>query len=348
MPSKPIFGFYSSWATYRSGKGQCSVENIDPNLCTHLLYAFALLDSNGSIVLKDHGDRDAMRRFNALRDTRNPRLRTLVSIGGARDCAPAFQCVAASSHLRAAFARNVRKFCTTNGFNGVDIDWEFPESSTDRNNFVHLLAALSAQLKGNGLLLTTSVGVNREYDWTGVAKYVDYILLMSYDYIGSWDPYTGHNAPLFSGRVETDYQKENLNVKASVGNWIRGGAPWTKLIVGLAAYGRTFTLRDTGNHDVRAGASGAGRAGPYTKENGTLAYYEIKEAFGQRYWDVDQHVPYAVNGDQWVSYDDPESIRKKCYYINTEGLGGAMIWSIDMDEFQDGKFTLLRTVVQHF
>uniref|UniRef100_A0A182TUG2 GH18 domain-containing protein n=1 Tax=Anopheles melas TaxID=34690 RepID=A0A182TUG2_9DIPT len=66
--------------------------------------------------------------------------------------------------------------------------------------------------------------------------------------------------------------------------------------------------------------------------------------FEQRMWDSEQHVPYAVSGDQWVSYDDPQSIRKKFEFINSEGLGGAMILSIGQDEFQDGKFTLLRTL----
>uniref|UniRef100_A0A182X872 GH18 domain-containing protein n=1 Tax=Anopheles quadriannulatus TaxID=34691 RepID=A0A182X872_ANOQN len=346
MPSKPIFGFYGGWATYRSGKGRCTVEDLNPHLCTHLIYAFVALDHNGSIVQKDDTERNAMRRFNCLRNS-NPSLKTLVSVGGAVGCGSAFASVAASSNLRASFARNVREFCESYGFNGVDIDWEFPESSSDQSNFVQLLSALSSELHSNGLLLTTSVGVNRPYDMSGIARHVDYILLMSYDYNGSWDSYTGHNAPLSWGSVETDYQRR-LNVEASVSDWIgRGGVPKSKLIVGLAAYGRTFTLSSSGNYKPRASATGAGRPGPYTQQQGTLAYYEVKDAFGEgRIWDDQQHVPYAVSGDQWVSYDDPQSIRMKCEFIRREGLGGAMIWSIDQDEFQGGRFTLLRTVAE--
>uniref|UniRef100_A0A182JSB4 GH18 domain-containing protein n=1 Tax=Anopheles christyi TaxID=43041 RepID=A0A182JSB4_9DIPT len=345
MPNKPVFGFYGGWATYRSGKGRCSVDDINPHLCTHLIYAFVALDHSGNILQKDDTEQNAMRQFNELRKS-NHSLKTLVSVGGAVGCGSAFSSVAANSQYRSNFARNVRSFCESYGFNGVDIDWEFPESSSDRSNFVQLLSALASELRNHGLILTTSVGVNRAYDIVGIVRHVDYILLMSYDYNGSWDNYTGHNAPLSWGSVETDYQRR-LNVEASVNDWIRGGAPKSKLIVGLAAYGRTFTMSSSGSIGTRASARGAGRAGPYTQQPGTLAYYEVKDAFnisGGQIWDDEQHVPYAVSGDQWVSYDDVQSIRMKCDFIKREGLGGAMIWSIDQDEFQGGKFTLLRTV----
>uniref|UniRef100_A0A182PCY5 GH18 domain-containing protein n=1 Tax=Anopheles epiroticus TaxID=199890 RepID=A0A182PCY5_9DIPT len=321
--TEPVFGFYGGWATYRNGRGRCTVDDINPRLCTHLLYAFVALDHSGSIVQKDYTAQSAMRRFNNLRD-QNRSLKTLVSIGGAVGCGSAFSTIAASSNLRASFARNARSFCESYGFNGVDIDWEFLEGGADRANFVQLLSVLASELHGHGMLLTTSVGVNREYDVAGIARHVDYILLMSYDYNGSWDSHTGHNAPL------------------SWGSRLDKGAPRSKLIVDLAAYGRTFTLSSTGSNGVRANASGAGPAGPYTQQSGTLAYYEVKDAFGGGYtWDDDQHVPYA-----WVSYDDPRSIRMKCDFIRREQLGGAMIWSIDQDEFQGDKFTLLRTVAE--
>ncbi|XP_053663498.1 chitinase-3-like protein 1 [Anopheles marshallii] len=344
MPRKLVFGFYSSWARYRNGRGKCMVSDINPHLCTHLIYAFGQLEHGsgiGSVARPDESERDTMLQFNDLRN-QNRNLKTLISFGGAHDGGPTFSSIAASSQLRSTFARNVRIFCATYGFNGVDIDWEFP-LSYDLKNFVQLLSTLSSELHGHGLLLTASVGVNREYEVAGIARHVDYILLMTYDYNGSWDSSTGHNAPLSWGQVESEYQRK-LNVKESVKYWVRGGAPRSKLIVGLAAYGRTFTLSYSGSRGTRADARGAGREGPYTKEAGILAYYEVKDAFGSdRIWDSEQCVPYALSGDQWVSYDDPQSIRLKCEYIQSEGLGGAMMWSIDQDEFQKG-FTLLQTV----
>ena len=45
--------------------------------------------------------------------------------------------------------------------------------------------------------------------------------------------------------------------------------------------------------------------------------------------------PYAYKGNQWISYDDPDMVTKKGKYIREKGLGGAMIWTIDFDDYQN-------------
>jgi GH18 family chitinase len=45
--------YYGSWAAYRPGDGKFEVENIDPNLCTHAIYAFVGLESNGGVRILD-------------------------------------------------------------------------------------------------------------------------------------------------------------------------------------------------------------------------------------------------------------------------------------------------------
>ena len=44
--------------------------------------------------------------------------------------------------------------------------------------------------------------------------------------------------------------------------------------------------------------------------------------------------PYSYNGPYWVSYDSVESIRIKSQWVNTLGLGGAMVWSIEADDWR--------------
>ncbi|XP_058122301.1 acidic mammalian chitinase-like [Anopheles ziemanni] len=344
MPSKLIFGYYGSWATYRSGKGKYTAEDIDPYSCTHLIYAFASPTSRGDVRIVDYNLGFA--EFNGLRN-RNPSLKTLIGIGGANLGERMFYIIAGNPSLRRTFAENTRRFCHTHDFNGVDIDWEFPESG-DRYNFVQMLSDLSSELGRHGLLLTVSVGpseyrASQSYDIPGIARNVDYILLMTYDYNGSWDAYTGHNAPLYSGSSDSEFQKQ-LYIDHSVRYWKRQGAPSHKLILGLATFGRTFTLSNPGNNGFRANARGAGHTGPYTKESGILAYYEIQDRFPETRWDSEQCVPYAVSGDQWVGFDNKRSIQQKCEYIQRESLGGAMVWTIDMDERRGGAFTLLNTI----
>ena len=57
--------------------------------------------------------------------------------------------------------------------------------------------------------------------------------------------------------------------------WLRAGTPKEKLIVGIPTYGMSFTLEDPTNHDMKAAATGGGKRGKYTQEEGTLAYCEV-------------------------------------------------------------------------
>lgn len=66
-------------------------------------------------------------------------------------------------------------------------------------------------------------------------------------------------------------------------------------------------------------------------------------------FDIEQQTPYAYFGDQWIGYDDVESVKIKADYINKRELGGAMIWSLNQDDYDgskcgQGKFPLLSTI----
>lgn len=41
--------YYSSWSQYRSGSGKFVIERIIPEMCTHLVYAFAGINLDGEI-----------------------------------------------------------------------------------------------------------------------------------------------------------------------------------------------------------------------------------------------------------------------------------------------------------
>nr|KAG5710120.1 hypothetical protein BaRGS_006639 [Batillaria attramentaria] len=86
---------------------------------------------------------------------------------------------------------------------------------------------------------------------------------------------------------------------------------------------------------------------------GQLAYFEVCEyqtAGGTAVWDDLQRVPYVYLQDQWVGYDDPDSIKDKVDFAVGHSLGGAMLWSLDMDDFRGafcgkGRYPLLTAMV---
>lgn len=85
---KPLICYYGTWAVYRPGDGKFNVEDIDPFVCTHIVYAFAGLNYNSEIVsldswndLPDNYGKNAFGRFNALKK-KNEKLKTILAIGG--------------------------------------------------------------------------------------------------------------------------------------------------------------------------------------------------------------------------------------------------------------------------
>ncbi|XP_065077176.1 acidic mammalian chitinase-like [Ochlerotatus camptorhynchus] len=367
VAAKNIVCYYGTWATYRNGAGKFSVENIDPFLCTHLIYAFVGISTNGTIRildpwldLEDNWGLGTMRKFNDLK-TVNPSLKTLVAVGGWNEGSQKFSTVAQNAILRARFAKDAAAFCTNQGFDGLDVDWEYPgqrdgDPSVDRENFVSLLSDLKVEFSKRGLLLTAAVAAAESsasisYNIPEISKYLDFINLMTYDLHGPWESKTGHNAPLYVGPHDVTPTQQQLNVNSSVNYWLQHGAPPAKLNLGVAFYGRSFTLRSAGEHDVGAPTNGPGQGGPYTYESGFLGYNEICEKLTvekwNQCWDAHQKVPFAYGGNQWVGYDNEESLSQKCDFIYENGLGGGMVWSVETDDFHGTcgeKFTLLNTL----
>lgn len=172
--------------------------------------------------------------------------------------------------------------------------------------------------------------------------------------LGSWNNYIGYNSPLAPRSIEKG-DRRLLNQQATVDTWIEGGCPTSKLVLGLGMYGRTFQLKQKKAAEIKpyAPSKGAGLPGNYTASRGFLCYYEICDLIKKQKWhtdyDKEQHVPYAYKDDQFVSFDNQESIEKKCHYVAEKRLAGAMIWSLDFDDFNgafcgQGKYPLLTTV----
>ena len=74
--------YHTNWSQYRPGAGKFWPENIDPNLCTHLVYAFAKINrNNDKLAMYEWNDDKLYPRFNSLKDG-NLGLKTLLAVGG--------------------------------------------------------------------------------------------------------------------------------------------------------------------------------------------------------------------------------------------------------------------------
>ncbi|XP_023936024.1 chitinase-3-like protein 1 [Bicyclus anynana] len=366
---KVVVCYYGTWATYRNGDGQFDVAHINTDLCTHLIYTFVGINDQGTVIsldpwldLPDNWGRDNFRKFNALKQYK-PSLKTLLAVGGWNEGSAKYSRMAANPTLRQNFITSATNMVLTYGFDGFDLDWEYPNrrdtvyGKADIDNFTTLMKELRAEFDKHGLLLSAAVAAVGSvavlsYDVPAFTQYVDFVNLMTYDMYGAWDSVTGHNAPLHKGLGDENVAKENVfTVDLAVEWWLQQGCPADKLVLGVPLYGRTFQLSNANNNGVRAPASGAGIAGTWTATSGFLGYNEFCLKLKTENWDVRYDhlakVPYAVQGNNWVSYDDPASIAAKIQHALQYNIAGAMVWSIETDDFRGkcaGDFPLLRAV----
>jgi chitinase len=200
---------------------------------------------------------------------------------------------------------------------------------------------MSSVFKSRNWLLTAAVPaatfrINEGYDVPRLAKSLDFINVMTYDLHGTWDNYADHHAPLRKRPFDTG-ATQNLHSDGALSYWISKGAPAAKIIFGIPFYGRNFRLANPNNSKPKAPIAGAGTVGPFTKEAGFVAYFEICRWLQEGGWQELQDEagsPYLVKGDQWIGYDTVDSVLNKMDYIKRTGLGGAMIWAVGLDDIK--------------
>lgn len=334
-----------------------------------MVYAFLGIEETGKLRiidpyldLEENGGLGNIKKFNALK-LKNPTLKTLLAVGGWNEGSKRFSIVASDPSKRAIFIEQVVQFVQRHGFDGLDLDWEYPAQrhsltdNTDRENYVTFLRELKEGLDPFGYMLSAAVGsaefsAKLSYDIPAIVSYLELINVMAYDLHGPWDATVGINAPLYAGANDTTQRELQLNVDAIVKYWLSAGAPPEKLVLGVPFYGRTFTLASADDHMPGAAHVGRGMAGPYSREPGVLGYNELCQLVQKERWCLEweaaQQVPYAYRNRDWVGYENAQSLKLKAAYVKENNLGGIMIWSLESDDFRGScggtKFPLLREI----
>ncbi|XP_046144789.1 chitinase-3-like protein 2 isoform X2 [Osmia bicornis bicornis] len=337
---------------------ELSPSHVDPNLCTHIIVGFASvvncsldLGSNSSI----YKDILALKKL-------QPELRVMISAGGSNELHLGFSEMVKNHLNRKRFIKSVLNVTKTFGFDGLDLDWEFPAwlGADDREkiHFIQLLEELRKEFyrAKESLILSVAVAapqaiVDQSYDVVEMAKYVDFVNLMSYDYhFYVWYyPITDLNAPLYPRLAESGYLS-TLNVNFSTQYWLSKGMPREKLIIGIPTYGHSYRLDNPLNRGLLAPANGFGKLG----KMGFVSYYTVCQFLhdgAKSVFDDESKVPYAYKDREWISYDDVTSVYYKAEWIRANNFGGAMILSLNVDDWNNTckfneTFPLTRTVTK--
>ncbi|WP_157036309.1 glycoside hydrolase family 18 protein, partial [Streptomonospora alba] len=229
-------------------------------------------------------------------------------------------------------------------FDGIDLDWEWPggdghpdniEHPDDRRNFTLLVREFRRQLEaleretGREYTLSASLpgDTGRMHDGYEPEAYeaLDFATVQGYDLAGPWSGTTGHHAPLYADGPAAPEE----SVHSAVQGYLEHGLPAGKLVVGFPGFGRGWRGVPAGEAYGRGETPEAPASGDYGEH--AASYAELQRRDGRRFFDPVNGTYWLIDGNEWWSYDTPDTVAVKGAYVRDRGLGGLMLWNLDMD-----------------
>ena len=328
--SQRVIGYYPQWV-----QGSFTPDKIDYSVITHVLHSFAWPDEEGNIL---HYDNMLSQSIN---NTVHENGAKILLVFGGWGQSWGFPSTVSTPEIRAVFINNIIDICETYGYDGIDIDWEQPVNSIEKNNLTSFITELREAFDAThpewiiSMAIPVSNWSGQHYDFTQLKQSVDFFNAMTYDIHGSWTSHAGHNSPLYpsppgdpEGSVSTgiDYLVNTRGIESS------------KVNVGIPFYGKEYNASD-----INQPFTGSDVARLYNEYHGLINN-------GWEYvWDSDGQVPYLKSDtqDKIITIDDSLSISKKSSYAISNNLGGLMIWALGYD-YVDGDQKLIQSMKYNY
>jgi chitinase len=329
---------HNSWGFYPSWVGTSYTPTIPFGKLTHIAHAFMGVNSDGSLNYTNFSyDPNLINLAHAAG------VKVVISAGGANS-ASTYSPMAANAAARANFIANIAAFVSANGYDGVDIDYEFPASASDGTNLILLFQGLRTSMP-EPLIISADVNYdsfNGQWWNMGVLKNsVDYFNIMIYDMFGSWTSVSGHNAALFTSTLPGAGPYGTDTGQHAITYYLGKGAPASQLQYGLAFFGMQFSTPTL--YDACGGGACTGAAEiPYN--TGVVPLLAGPWTY---HYDASAQSPYltANAGNACITYDNAQSIQAKASWaVNTEGLAGVFAWDITQDDDGSGNHPLLNAM----
>jgi chitinase len=308
---------------YISGR----IEGINYGLYTHLCHAFVTAEKDGRLEPDRRvPDRELTTRAHAAG------VQVLLSLGGWGED-DVFAAIVCDFPAEDRYVDAVLSIVKTHDYDGVDLDWEYPDTNAEVAGFERLAKRLRAGLdkiaaeRGKPMLLTMAVSASpRRLKWLQtkfMLETFDLIHVMTYDYAAaSWSNHAEHHSAMFSSTRLGNSPSVELTMKYLLEE---RQFPPRRLLLGLPLFGRGFAVREP--YDRNPKNSKPPHA--YTP-HAVLA--DLLQSGWTRRLDAETNTPWLITPNdseaEVIGYDDIESLTFKTRWAKQHNLRGMFFWEI--------------------
>ena len=343
---------------YSMSASQLADIDAEEFMVTHLCYAFIYVTADGKLTSSKsktpssgssyYIDSTTEDKFEALAELKEkyPWVKVLISLGGGDDeqCTK-FAGIASSSTKRNTLAQACDDLLDDYGFDGIDLDWEEPETTTEATNYRRICADIREEIgaKGSGRVLTMAVPVSSGFvndtlahEVSNLNNYLDFWNLMTYD-LGSSSRYS-FVAP-YSRKDSSGNVMGFTSVEEGIELYHDAGVAYKDMNLGVPFYGKMYEGLKVNSSDITFGQT---PTSGYTVDKPN--YNEIEDYIGASgwtyHWNDTAKCPYLTyssggNITKLIVYDDAKSLGYKISLARELGIGGMMTWAYKGDGSSD-------------
>jgi len=320
-----LVGDYGYWS--RTQTPPYSSAQIPFGKLTHINHAGVSMNSDGTLDVPSGFLEPAL-----IEKAHAAGVKVMLLLGGS------FTSIDGDPTVLHTLLQNLYPFITSNGYDGLDIDWEYPASTEDANAFYSLMQGLRDIFPSPRYILSADVPPwgQAGYYYPKVEPLVDYYNVMMYDCAGPWTDDGQLNSPIFvDPRNPQQFEcSPGGSVAQAAGLFLNDvHIPAAKLNMGTPFYGY-FYITVSQLFGLRCTSQPCTSYVP-SVNYGTFIKQRINQNGWQTYRDYYALVPYMLRTDGqpgFITYDDPQSTYTRVWYsLWQRGLGGTFLWSLDED-----------------